>query len=42
VYTIAIELFFFLLEKEYSAITSTEEINKTIDVLFIDKEFIID
>jgi hypothetical protein len=40
VYTIAIELSLFLLEKEYNEITSTEVINKTIDVLFIDKEFI--
>jgi hypothetical protein len=38
VYTI--ELSLFLLEKEYNEITSTEVINKTIDVLFIDKEFI--
>jgi hypothetical protein len=35
VYTIAIELSLLLLEKEYSEITSTELINKTIDVLFI-------
>jgi hypothetical protein len=38
VYTI--ELSLFLLEKEYNEITSTEVINKTIDILFIDKEFI--
>jgi len=41
VYTIAPELSLFLLEKEYNAITNIEVINNTIDVLFIDKEFII-
>jgi hypothetical protein len=39
VYTIEFSLF--LLEKEYCEIISTEVINTTIDVLFIDKEFII-
>jgi len=38
VYTI--ELSLFLLEKEYNEIINTELINKPIDVLFIDKEFI--
>jgi len=41
VYLITIELSLFLLEKEYNEITSNEVINKTIDVLFIDKQFII-
>jgi len=41
VYTIAIEFSLFLLEKEYSEITRAEVTNKTIDILFIDKEFII-
>jgi len=40
VYLITIELSLFLLEKEYNEITSNEVINKTIDVLFIDKQFI--
>jgi len=40
VYTIAIELSLFLPEKEYNEITSTEVINKTVDVLFIGKQFI--
>jgi hypothetical protein len=35
VYTTALEPSLFLIEKEYSEITSTELINKTIDVLFI-------
>jgi len=39
VYTI--ELSLFLLEKEYNEIINTDVINTTIDVLFIDKDFII-
>jgi len=38
VYTIEFSLF--LLEKEYNEIISTEVINTTIDVFFIDKKFI--